>query len=57
MRRLTLIGALSACLLGGVSFEATADENTEKALEERVKRLERLVEELTKHEGDRKSVV
>ena len=51
MRRLTLIGALSACLLGGVSFEATADEKTEKALEERVKRLEKLVEELTKHEG------
>jgi len=50
MRRLALIGALSACLLGGAPFEAMADEKTEKALEERIQRLEKLVEELTKHE-------
>ncbi|HZC67202.1 MAG TPA: hypothetical protein VE201_01160 [Nitrospirales bacterium] len=49
MRRLAIIGALSACLLGGASVEVMADEQTEKALEERVKRLEKLVEELTKH--------
>jgi len=51
MRRLAIIGALSACLLGGVPFEAAADEKTEKALEERIKRLEKLVEELIKHEA------
>ena len=51
MRRLALIGALSACLLGGAPFEAMADEKTEKALEERIKRLEKMVEELTKHEA------
>lgn len=50
MRRLALIGALSACLLGGAPFETMADEKTEKALEERIQRLEKLVEELTKHE-------
>src|SRR2546426_11830800 len=51
MRRLAIIGALSACLLGGVPFEAAADEQTEKALEERIRRLEKLVEELIKHEA------
>jgi len=51
MRRLAIIGALSACLLGGVPFEAIADEKTEKALEERIRRLEKLVEELTEHEA------
>jgi len=51
MRRLAIIGALSACLLGGVPFEAAADEKTEKALEERIRRLEKLVEELIKHEA------
>src|SRR6266705_7109887 len=51
MRRLAMIGALSACLLGGAPFEAIADEKTEKALEERIRRLEKLVEELIKHEA------
>src|SRR2546429_8147516 len=51
MRRLAMIGALSACLLGGAAFEAIADEKTEKALEERIRRLEKLVEELVKHEA------
>src|SRR5438445_9999306 len=51
MRRLAIIGALSACLLGGVPFEAIADEQTEKALEERIRRLEKLVEELINHEA------
>src|SRR5437867_6780975 len=51
MRRLAIIGALSACLLGGAPFEAIADEKTEKALEERIRRLEKLVEELIKHEA------
>src|SRR3989475_11483271 len=51
MRRLAIIGALAACLLGGIPFEAVADEKTEKALEERIKRLEKLVEELTEHEA------
>jgi len=46
-----MIGALSACLLGGAPFEAIADEKTEKALEERIRRLEKLVEELIKHEA------
>src|SRR5207302_4007643 len=32
-------------------FEAAADEKTEKALEERIRRLEKLVDELIKHEG------
>ncbi len=50
MRRLAIIGALSACLLGGVPFEAAADEKTEKALEERINRLEKMVEELTRRE-------
>ncbi len=51
MRRLAIIGALSACLLGGAPFAAMADEKTEKALEERIKRLEKMVEDLTKHEA------
>jgi hypothetical protein len=51
MRRLAIIGALSACLLSGAPFAAMADEKTEKALEERIKRLEKLVEDLTKHEA------
>jgi len=51
MRRLAMIGALSACLLGGAPFEVIADEKTEKALEERIRRLEKLVEELIKHEA------
>lgn len=50
MRRLAIIGALSACLLGGAPFEAMADEQTEKALEERVRKLEQMVEALTRHE-------
>src|SRR5213594_1318571 len=51
MKRLAIIGALSACLLGGIPLEAVADEKTEKALEERIKRLGKLVEELTEHEA------
>ena len=51
MRRLAIIGALSACLLGGAPAELMADEQTERALEERIKRLEKLVEELIKHEA------
>src|SRR5207244_9219548 len=51
MRRLAIIGARSACLLGGVPFEAAADEKTEKGGEERIRRLEKLVEELIKHEA------
>src|SRR5439155_14548711 len=51
MRRLAIIGALAACLLGGIPLEAVADEKTEKALEERIRRLEKLVEELTEHEA------
>src|SRR5881296_2345307 len=51
MKRLAIIGALSACLLGSIPLEALADEKTEKALEERIKRLEKLVEELTEHEA------
>src|SRR5713101_6344547 len=50
MRRLAIIGALSACLLGGAPAELMADEQTERALEERIKRLEKLVEQLLKHE-------
>ncbi len=49
MRYWTIIGALSACLLGGIPF-AEADETRERALEERVRRLEKIVEELTRHE-------
>src|SRR5437870_885800 len=51
MRRLAIIGALAVCLLGGAPFEAAADEKTEKALEERIRRLEKLVDELIKHEA------
>jgi hypothetical protein len=51
MRRLAIIGALSACLLGSAPLAAIADEQTEKALEERIRRLEKLVEELIKHEA------
>src|SRR5437867_8728146 len=51
MKRLAIIGALSACLLGGIPLEAVADEKTEKALEERIRRLAQLVEELTEHEA------
>src|SRR2546426_1283333 len=49
MRRLAIMGALSACLLGGIPFEAMADE---KALEERIKKLEKIVEDLKKHEAE-----
>src|SRR5256712_8953830 len=49
MRRLAIIGALSACLLGGTPFEVMADE---KALEERIKKLEKIVEDLKKHEAE-----
>src|SRR3989441_6593367 len=49
MRRLAIMGALSACLLGGIPFEAMADE---KALEERIKKLEKIVEDLKKHETE-----
>lgn len=51
MRRLAIIGALSVCLLGGAPFTAIADEKTEKALEERIQKLEKMVEVLTKHEA------
>ncbi len=51
MRRLAIIGVLSACLLGGAPLSAMADEKTEKALEERIKKLEKMVEVLTKHEA------
>ena len=51
MQRLAIIGVLSVCLLGGAPLAAMADEKTEKALEERIKRLELLVEALTKHEA------
>lgn len=51
MRRLAIIGVLSACLLGGAPLVAMADEKTEKALEERIKKLERMVEALTTHEA------
>jgi hypothetical protein len=56
MRRLALIGALSACLLGGAPLAAMADEKTEKALEERIKKLEKMVEVLTKHEAEEAKV-
>ncbi len=49
MKRLAIIGALSACLLGGIPFEAMADE---KALEERIKKLEKIVEDLKKREAE-----
>ncbi len=49
MQRLAIIGALSACLLGGAPFEAIADE---KALEERIKALEKKLETLEKHEAE-----
>ncbi len=49
MKRLAIIGAISACLLGGIPLEAMADE---KALEERIKKLEKIVEDLKKHEGE-----
>ncbi len=52
MRQLAMIGALSACLLGGAPLAAMADEKTEQALEERIKKLEKMVEELTKHEAE-----
>ncbi|MDO8547574.1 MAG: hypothetical protein Q7R68_09485 [Nitrospirales bacterium] len=51
MRRLAIIGALSVCLLGGAPLAAMADEKTEKALEERIQKLEKMVEVLTKHEA------
>ena len=51
MRRLAIIGVLSACLLGGAPLAAMADEKTEKALEERIKKLEKMVEVLTMHEA------
>lgn len=56
MRRLAIIGALSVCLLGGAPFAAMADEKTEKALEERIKKLEKMVEVLTKHEAEEAKV-
>jgi len=49
MKRLAIIGAISACLLGGTPFEVMADE---KALEERIKKLEKIVEDLKKHEAE-----
>jgi len=49
MKRLAIIGAISACLLGGTPFEVMADE---KALEERIKKLEKIVEDLKKHESE-----
>ena len=51
MRRLAIIGALSACLLGGAPLAAMADDKTEKALEERIKKLEKMVDVLTTHEA------
>lgn len=56
MRRLAIIGALSACLLGGAPLASMADEKTEKALEERIKKLEQMVEQLTKHEAEEAKV-
>jgi hypothetical protein len=56
MRRLALIGVLSACLLGGAPLAAMADEKTEKALEERIKKLEKMVEALEKHEAEEAKV-
>jgi len=56
MRRLAIIGALSACLLGDAPFVAMADEKTEQALEERIKKLEQMVEALTKHEAEEAKV-
>jgi hypothetical protein len=47
MKHLAIVGAISACLLGGIPFEAMADE---KALEERIKKLEKVVEDLKRHE-------
>ncbi len=49
MKHLAIVGAISACLLGGIPFEAMADE---KALEERIKKLEKIVEDLKKHEAE-----
>src|SRR3989441_3339560 len=49
MKRLAIIGAISACLLGGIPLEAMADE---KAMEERIKKLEKIVEDLKKHEAE-----
>lgn len=51
MQQLAIIGILSACLLGGAPLAAMADEKTEKALEERIKKLEKMVEALTTHEA------
>jgi hypothetical protein len=51
MRRLAIIGVLSAYLLGGAPLAAMADEKTEKALEERIQKLEKMVEALTMHEA------
>jgi len=48
MKYLAIVGAISACLLGSIPFEAMADE---KALEERIKKLEKIVEDLKKHEA------
>jgi len=53
MRRLALIGALSACLLSGAPSEAMADE---KALEERIKVLEKKLQALEKHEAEEAKV-
>jgi hypothetical protein len=49
MQRLAIVGAISACLLGGLPFEAMADE---KALEDRIKKLEKIVEDLKKREPE-----
>jgi hypothetical protein len=48
MKRNAIVVAISACLLGGLPFEAMADE---KALEERIKSLEKKLETLEKHEA------
>jgi hypothetical protein len=47
MKRIAIAVAISACLLGGLPFEAMADE---KALEERIKSLEKKLGTLEKHE-------
>src|SRR2546422_3419451 len=44
-------GPLSARRRGGFPFDAAADEQTEKALEGRIRGLEKLVEELIKEEA------
>src|SRR2546428_6717518 len=46
-----MMGAPSAGRVGGVRFEAAAEKQTEKAREERIGRLKKLVEEWINHEA------